>query len=109
MMRSLIAQPTATREQRHRRTVFAAAPTSVPGGSQDSPIDSFRAGATQFYPQEAFDYQERNGFISNEINFVSTKEGPFQWITAIGIPTASSPGATIALRAPTVTMSTAVP
>jgi len=54
---------------------------SVPGGSQDSPITQFTAGATTFYPQEAFDYQERNGFISNEINFVSTKEGPLQWIT----------------------------
>lgn len=36
---------------------------------------------TRIYPQERFDYQERNGFISNELNLVSTTDGPFQWIT----------------------------
>ena len=53
---------------------------SVPNGSADSPITQFTAGATTFYPQESFDYQERNGFISHELNFVSTKDGPLQWI-----------------------------
>ena len=53
---------------------------SVPGGSQDAPITKFTAGATTFYPQEGFDYQERNGFISNELNIVSTKESPLKWI-----------------------------
>jgi hypothetical protein len=53
---------------------------SVPGGSSDRRSRSSTAGATTFYPQEGFDYQERNGFISNELNLVSTKEGPFQWI-----------------------------
>jgi iron complex outermembrane recepter protein len=53
---------------------------SVPGGSQDPPVLQYQAGATTVYPQEAFDYQERNGFISHEVNLVSTKESPFQWI-----------------------------
>ncbi|MBL8771850.1 MAG: TonB-dependent receptor [Phenylobacterium sp.] len=55
---------------------------STPGGSQYPGVLSYRIGAagTQIYPGEQFDYQERNGFISNELNLVSTTEGPFQWI-----------------------------
>jgi iron complex outermembrane receptor protein len=53
---------------------------SVPGGSENSPITQFTAGATTFYPQESFDYQERNGFISHELNLVSTTDSPLQWI-----------------------------
>jgi iron complex outermembrane receptor protein len=33
-----------------------------------------------FNGQYSFNYQERNGFISNEINFISTGEGPLQWV-----------------------------
>jgi iron complex outermembrane receptor protein len=53
---------------------------SVPGGSGDSPVTQFTAGATTFYPQESFDYQEHNGFISHELNLVSTNDSPLQWI-----------------------------
>jgi iron complex outermembrane receptor protein len=53
---------------------------SVPGGSGDSPITQLTAGATTFYPQESFDYQERNAFISHELNLVSTSDSPLQWI-----------------------------
>jgi iron complex outermembrane receptor protein len=54
---------------------------STPGGSQDPGVLQYTVGAnTTVYPQERFDYQERNGFISNELNLVSTTEGPFQWI-----------------------------
>jgi iron complex outermembrane receptor protein len=54
---------------------------SVPNGSRDPGVLQYRVGAaTTVYPQERFDYQERNGFISNELNLVSTNEGPFQWI-----------------------------
>ncbi|HEX2818159.1 MAG TPA: TonB-dependent receptor [Phenylobacterium sp.] len=53
---------------------------SVPNGSADSPITQFTAGATTFYPQESFDYQEHNGFISHELNLVSTTDKPLQWI-----------------------------
>jgi iron complex outermembrane receptor protein len=53
---------------------------SVPNGSADSPITQFTAGATTFYPQESFDYQEHNGFISHELNLVSTNDSPLQWI-----------------------------
>src|SRR5262249_36232549 len=62
---------------------------STPGGSQDPPgthfttvpIPGVNPTGTTFYPQEKFDYVEKNGFISHELNLVSTKEGPFQWIT----------------------------
>ena len=53
---------------------------SVPGGSRDPDIIQYNAGALKVYPQERFDYQERNGFISQELNLVSTTEGPLQWI-----------------------------
>jgi len=53
---------------------------SVPNGSRDPPVLQYNAGATTVYPQEKFEYEERNGFISHELNLVSTKEGPFQWI-----------------------------
>lgn len=32
---------------------------------------------------EAFNYQEKNGFISNELNFLSTNESPFQWVVGV--------------------------
>jgi iron complex outermembrane receptor protein len=53
---------------------------SAPNGTRDAPITQFKAGATTFFPQERFDYQERNGFVSHEINLVSTHEGPLQGI-----------------------------
>lgn len=34
----------------------------------------------QIVPNEAFNYQEKNGFISNEVNFLSTGDGPLQWV-----------------------------
>ncbi len=53
---------------------------SVPGGGRDPDILQYNAGPLKVYPQERFDYQERNGFISNELNLVSTTDGPLQWI-----------------------------
>ncbi|MDB5476440.1 MAG: hypothetical protein JWP49_1951 [Phenylobacterium sp.] len=53
---------------------------SVPNGTRQAPVDSFTAGATTFFPLESFNYQEHNGFWSHELNFVSTKDGPLQWI-----------------------------
>src|SRR5262249_729994 len=44
---------------------------SVPNGSFDAPVTQFTAGSTPFFPQEHFDYQEKNGFWSHELNFVS--------------------------------------
>ena len=40
------------------------------------------AGVT-IRPVEAFEYQERNGFISNELNFVSTGDSPLQWVVGV--------------------------
>ena len=34
-------------------------------------------------PVESFNYQEHNGFISNEINFISTNDSPLQWVAGI--------------------------
>jgi iron complex outermembrane receptor protein len=60
---------------------------SVPNGSADPPVTQYTANplpgilpGVTVYPQERFDYQEKNGFWSHELNFVSTNEGPFQWI-----------------------------
>lgn len=59
---------------------------STPNGTRDPNILQYNipqvltGGSLTIYPQERFDYQERNGFISNELNLVSTSEGPFQWI-----------------------------
>ncbi|MFZ5718143.1 MAG: TonB-dependent receptor [Pseudomonadota bacterium] len=53
---------------------------STPNGSRNAPITQFTAGATTFYPQESFDYQEKNQFWSHELNLVSTTEGPLSWI-----------------------------
>jgi iron complex outermembrane recepter protein len=59
---------------------------STPGGTRDPSILQYSLNSAVggpplvVYPQERFDYQERNGFISNELNLVSTTDGPFQWI-----------------------------
>ncbi|MFZ5720169.1 MAG: TonB-dependent receptor [Pseudomonadota bacterium] len=53
---------------------------SGPNGSRNAPITQYTAGATTVYPQESFDYQEKNQFWSHELNLVSTTEGPLSWI-----------------------------
>ena len=53
---------------------------AVPNGTRAPPVLQYNAGVTTVYPQEKFEYEERNGFISHELNLVSTTEGPFQWI-----------------------------
>jgi iron complex outermembrane recepter protein len=55
---------------------------STPNGSRDPPITQFSTVplGTTFYPQERFDYVEKNGFWSHELNLVSTTEGPLSWI-----------------------------
>jgi iron complex outermembrane receptor protein len=34
-------------------------------------------------PVESFNYQEHNGFISNELNFISTGDSPLQWVAGV--------------------------
>ncbi|MFI4973512.1 MAG: TonB-dependent receptor [Caulobacterales bacterium] len=34
-------------------------------------------------PMETFTYQELNGFFSNELNFISTGNGPLQWVAGL--------------------------
>jgi len=37
----------------------------------------------KIFPVESFNYQEHNGFISNELNFVSTGDSPLQWVAGL--------------------------
>jgi iron complex outermembrane receptor protein len=59
---------------------------STPNGSRDAPITQYTLVAPlggpglNVYPQERFDYQEKNGFWSHELNLVSTTDSPLQWI-----------------------------
>jgi iron complex outermembrane receptor protein len=41
------------------------------------------AAGVVIHPVEAFNYQEHNGFISNELNFISTANGALQWQAGI--------------------------
>jgi len=34
-------------------------------------------------PVESFNYQEHNGFISNELNLISTGDSPLQWVAGV--------------------------
>jgi iron complex outermembrane receptor protein len=66
---------------------------SVPGGYSDPPVEQFTIPCATaafvcnflttpitIHPQQAFDYQEHNGFWSHELNFISTTDGPLQWV-----------------------------
>ncbi len=51
------------------------------GSNARAPITSYTLAPSGLvvHPTEAFNYQEHNGFISNELNFVSTSNGSLQW------------------------------
>jgi iron complex outermembrane receptor protein len=63
------------------------------GGSGTlAPIQSYKIktlGSTLFpnnvtvFGDESFDYQEKNGFFSNELNFISSGDGPVQWVAGV--------------------------
>jgi iron complex outermembrane recepter protein len=60
---------------------------STPNGTRNPPVLGFNPltfggapAATTFFPQESFDYVEKNQFWSHELNLVSTTEGPLSWI-----------------------------
>lgn len=50
----------------------AAVPFGTPGSS-----------ARTIFPENTLHYNENRAFFSNEVNFISTHEGPLQWITGI--------------------------
>jgi iron complex outermembrane receptor protein len=45
----------------------------------NSPLGPLNPTNLVVHPVETFNYQEHNGFISNELNFVSTSNGELQW------------------------------
>ncbi len=64
----------------------------VGGSGTESAISSYKIktfGSTAFpnnltiHGDESFNYQEKNGFVSNEINFISTGDGPLQWVVGV--------------------------
>ena len=49
--------------------------------TSSAPITSYTLpGGLVIHPQESFDYREYNKFWSHEVNLISTKEGPLQWV-----------------------------
>jgi iron complex outermembrane receptor protein len=61
-----------------------------PTEGDDAPIKSFNQACNgipncgtaglQINPTDSFQYQEENGFWSDEVNFISSGKGPLQWI-----------------------------
>lgn len=47
------------------------------------PIGTPGSSARTIFPENTLHYNENRAFFSNEINFISTHEGPLQWITGI--------------------------
>jgi iron complex outermembrane receptor protein len=56
--------------------------------TQYAPIASFTIPGQLGNPMtvsglESFNYQEKNGFVSNEVNFISSGDGPVQWVAGV--------------------------
>jgi len=49
--------------------------------TDNSPVKSFRFNNRDFQTDRVTDYNENRGWYSNEINLISTGDGPFQWVT----------------------------
>ncbi len=47
------------------------------------PIGTPGSAARTIYPSQTLHYNENRAFFSNEVNFISTHEGPLQWIAGI--------------------------
>ena len=64
-----------------------------PTGGNNAPIASynlpcgvpcvFGGGGLSIRPSDSFTYQELNGFWSDELNFISTGNGPLQWVAGV--------------------------
>jgi iron complex outermembrane receptor protein len=55
------------------------------GNVNIAPISTYKinagfGGTGTIHGEETFNYQEKNGFVSNEINFISTGDAPIQWV-----------------------------
>lgn len=49
----------------------------------DSPIKSFTAGGRRYDTERISDYMENRGWYSNELNFISTWDGPLQLLAGV--------------------------
>jgi iron complex outermembrane receptor protein len=60
-------------------------PTGTEPNTLIAPIESFTVpgSTTVINNVESFNYRERNSFWSNEINFLSTTDGPVQWVAGL--------------------------
>jgi iron complex outermembrane receptor protein len=64
-----------------------------PTGGNDAPITSFNlpcsfipncgTAGLNVHPTDSFQYEESNGFWSDELNFISTGAGPLQWVAGV--------------------------
>jgi iron complex outermembrane recepter protein len=64
-----------------------------PTPGNDSPVTSFiqpcdpgvcaAGGGLKINPTDSFTYQEKNGFWSDEVNFISTGDSPLQWVAGV--------------------------
>jgi len=59
-----------------------------PTGGNNAPIFSYDTapgglGALTVRPTDSFEYEEKNGFWSDELNFISTGNGPLQWVAGV--------------------------
>ena len=43
----------------------------------------FGGGGLMINPTNSFSYEENNGFWSDELNFISTGNGPLQWVAGV--------------------------
>jgi iron complex outermembrane receptor protein len=43
----------------------------------------FGGGGLVIHPTDSFSYEENNGFWSDELNFISTGNGPLQWVAGV--------------------------
>ncbi|HWF76702.1 MAG TPA: TonB-dependent receptor [Caulobacteraceae bacterium] len=55
-----------------------------PTGGSNSPIIAYNEPSGQtIHSSDSFEYQEFNGFWSDELNFISTDNGPLQWVAGV--------------------------
>jgi iron complex outermembrane receptor protein len=48
-----------------------------------APVGTPGSAARTIYPSQTLRYNENRAFFSNELNFISTHEGPLQWIAGV--------------------------
>jgi iron complex outermembrane recepter protein len=59
-----------------------------PTGGNNAPVFSYNTpsgglGPLTVRPTDSFEYEEKNGFWSDELNFISSGNGPLQWVAGV--------------------------